>query len=253
MDATITTVRHVTAWYYLLTALAAITAITWLAQRRLLRLGGRLLGLGICLNGLWELALFTVWGRQYETPVPTLVHAVYQSLTEFGPLLVLAVLALSHTRYISLDGWYEPRQTQLHTAVRTIGFGLLVSWSVVVLTLVITSPTTLHIPVTVTRHVTPVYFMAEALLAVTVLAIALTRRNRIALLLFIVMGTFNVLFEVIGLIGGYRTYHDLTAYAAFLIGLSESGTAAALVWMVSTATVIPFRGPVVGGTQEATE
>lgn len=233
MDATITTVRHVTVWYYLLTALAAITAVTWLARRRLLRLGARLLGLGIALNALWELALFTVWGRQYETPVPTLVHAAYQSFTEFGPLLVLAVLGLSHTRHLTLDQWRDPPPTRLHTTVSTIGIMLMFTWIAVVLSLFVVSPRTLHIPVTVTRHITPVYFIAEACLAVVVLTIAVKRRYRTALLLFIVMGTFNVLFEVIGLIGGYRTYHGLTSYASLLIGLSESGTAAAIVWILT--------------------
>ena len=106
---------------------------------------------------------------------------------------------------------------------------------------------------TVTRHVTPVYFIAEACLAVTILAIALKRRDRIALLLFVVMVTFNVLFEVIGLIGGYRTYDGLTAYAAVLIGLSESGTAAAIVWMTITASLTRAVYPVGPGVQEMTE
>jgi len=251
MDATITTVRHVTAWYYLLTALAAITAVTWLARRRLLRLGARLLGLGIILNGLWELALFTVWGRQYETPVPTLLHAAYQSFTEFGPLLVLAVLGLSRTRYLTLDQWHDPRQTRLHTIVSTIGIILLFTWSAAVLTLFIASPKTLHLPVSVTRHVTPVYFIAEACLAIIILTIAVKRRYHTALLLFIVMGTFNVLFEAIGLVGGYRTYHGLSAYASLLIGLSESGTAAAIVWIIATRLLTGSSSSVTGSIQRA--
>lgn len=71
-----------------LTGLTAMVAIAWMAHRRLLKLGLRLLAAGIAVNTGWEAILFTVWDWRYETEVPKLLQAGYQSLTEFGPLLV---------------------------------------------------------------------------------------------------------------------------------------------------------------------
>jgi hypothetical protein len=92
-----------------------------------------------------------------------------------------------------------------------------------------------------------------ALLAVTVLTIVVKRRDHTALFLFVTIGIFNALLEAIGLISGYRTYEGLTVYATLLIGLSESGTAAAIVWMGTKASWKPGTGPVNNGTKEIIE
>lgn len=49
MTLTITTVRHVALWFYFLTGLSAIVAIGWMARRRLVGLGVRLLGALPCI------------------------------------------------------------------------------------------------------------------------------------------------------------------------------------------------------------
>lgn len=229
-------VRHVAVWYYLLTGLTALVAIGWMARRRLLGLGVRLLVAGIAVNALWEALLFTVWGRQYETLVPAAAHALYQSLTEFGPPLLVGVLLLDHTEAISLSAWREP-QTSIHSLVYRGAIGVVALGVTLSVILAVSAPATLLTPITVYRELSAAYFLLAAALALVVLGTAVWQGNRTALVLFATLGAFNVLFEIVGLVGGYRSYHGLTSAAAIFVGLTESGTAAALVWLVvETAT-----------------
>lgn len=114
VPGSITMIRNVALWYYVLTGLTAMVAIAWMAHRRLLKLGLRLLAAGIAVNAVWEALLFTVWNRRYETVVPTLVQAGYQSLTEFGPLLVLGVVLLDRVGWLSLVPWRDASITSSH-------------------------------------------------------------------------------------------------------------------------------------------
>ncbi len=233
----ITIVRHVAVWYYVLTGLTALVAVGWLARRRLLGLGARLLAGGIAVNALWELLLFTVWGRGYETLVPIPIHAAYQSLTEFGPPLVIGVLVLDKSGAIDLSPWQETASTWPHSLLYR---GTIVVVAVVLalcLLLAVRAPVTLSAPILVYREISAWYFVLTAGLTVVVLATAVQRAHPTALVLFAVLGVFNILFEIIGLGAGYRTYHGLTSLAAVFVGLSESGTAAALVWLLLTASV----------------
>jgi hypothetical protein len=242
MALTITTIRQVGLWFYFLTGLSAIVAIGWMARRRIISLGVRLLGYGILINACWELALFTVWNRSYETIVSMPVHAVYQSLTEFGPLLLLAVLGLDRIGVLSLDYWSESEQTRIHRIVFTVAVSLLVIWCGVLLSQLLYAPKLLNDSILVYRDVTQWYFIAEAFLAVSVLGVAIKTRNKLAVLLFLVLGVFNVCFEVVGLLAGFRTYDGISSVMSIVIGLSESGTAAALVWMFATKRVYGIQG-----------
>jgi len=232
----ITMVRHVAVWYYVLTGVTAIVSLGWMAQRRLLGLGLRLLAAGIAVNAIWEALLFTVWGRNYETVVPTLVQVLYQSLTEFGPPLVIGVLVLDYVDGIDCSLWRDTVVTSLHQSIRQ-GVGILLLIVVFsCLTLVIVAPDVLLTPITVYREISWTYFFAATGLALVVLGIAVWRADRTALMLFVVLGSFNVLFEVVGVISGYRSYHGLSAFGSVFVGLAESGVAAALVWIVVEET-----------------
>lgn len=232
----ITITRHVAVWYYLLTGVTAVSAVWWLARRRLLSLGVRLLAAGIAVNALWEGILFTVWERQYETVVPTVVQAIYQSLTEFGPPLVIGVLLIDWAGGIDLSSWRGPTDTTVHRLFRqgaALTLGVLLALG---LFAAVGIPVELHTPITVTREITWLYFAGAAGLALVVLSIAVVRHNRTALLLFVALGVFNVLFELVGLVGGYRSYQGLSPLASLFIGMTESGTAAALVWLLIEST-----------------
>lgn len=233
----ITIVRHVALWYYVLTGLTALVAVGWLSRRRLLGLGARLLVGGIAVNALWELLLFTVWGRRYETLVPVPIHAAYQSLTEFGPPLVIGVLLLDKIGAIDLSPWQETASTSLHSLLYR---GTIVVVAVVLalcLVLAVRAPVTLSTPILVYREISMWYFVLTAGVTAVVLATAVQRAHRTALVLFVVLGVFNILFEIVGLGAGYRTYHGLRLLAAVFVGLTESGTAAALVWILLTPSV----------------
>jgi hypothetical protein len=228
----ITIVRHVAVWYYVLTGLTAVCALGWLAHRRLLALGARLLVGGIAVNALWEGLLFTVWGRRYETVVPMPVQAGYHSLTEFGPPLVVGVLVLDQLGKIDLSPWRDSEQTSLHRTIRRDTTSIVGVGIVLCLSLAVVRPALLSTPITVYRDVSWSYFAVAAGTALAVLGAAVWRRDRVALTLFVVLGVFNVLFEIVGLVGGYRSYHGLASFASVFVGLTESGSAAALVWVL---------------------
>lgn len=233
---TIIITRHIAVWFYVITGVAATIAVSWMVRRRLVRLGTRLLALGIAVNASWELLLFIVWTRRYETVVPTIIQAIYHSLTEFAPLLVLAVLVLDWTGNIDLSPWTESEATEIHRVLRRGTGALLFVWAMLCLGVLLVTPDVLTAPVTVYRELTWWYFVIGAAFTIVVLTVAVQRHDQTALMLFVVLGAFNVLFEVVGLVGGYRSYHNLTPVASVCIGLAESGTAATLVWMVATAT-----------------
>lgn len=69
------------------------------------------------------------------------------------------------------------------------------------LTVAVVAPEVLGTPITVYREISWWYFAAEAILAVAVLRVALWLRDHTALTLFVVLGVFNVLFEVVGVLG----------------------------------------------------
>jgi hypothetical protein len=237
MSNKITIVRHVAVWYYLLTGLTALGVLGWLAHRRLLSLGIRLLAGGIAVNALWEGLLFTVWGRRYETIVSIPVQAGYHSLTEFGPPLVVSVLLLDHVGAINLSAWRESEQTIFHRTVRLGATSTIVVSVLLCLSLAVVRPAVLSTPITIYRDVSWSYFAVAAGTALVVLGAAVWRRDRVALALFVVLGVFNVLFEIVGLVGGYRSYYGLSSFASVFVGLTESGSAAALVWMLVKMSV----------------
>lgn len=227
--------RHVGLWFYLLSGVTATVAVGWMVRRRLLCLGTRLLILGVAVNALWELMLFRIWMRQYETVVPTLVQAVYHSATEFGPLLVFGLLLLDSVGLITLSRWRDEKATKAHRRLWISSCVLIGCWVVGATVLVVRVPNVLTTPITTIRGVDWWYFGLAIVLAVLVVGVSIRRRDWTAIVLFLGLGTFNVMFEVFGLVGGYRQYESLSAVAAVVIGLTESGTAGALVWLVATA------------------
>jgi len=233
----VTMVRHVAVWFYVVTGAAALLAVYWMVRRRFVRFGMWLMGAGIVVNAMWELLLFTVWGRRYETGVPTVAQAAYHSLTEFGPLLVLAVVALDWAGYIDLSPLTDSAETRIHHVMRSGVIAISGVAFALVLGVLVVDPEYLTTPITVYRDVTWWYFAAEAVLGMVVLGAALRRGDRTALALFLVLGTFNVVFEVAGLAGGYRTYAGLSPFASVFIGFAESGIAGAIVWQVVVVAI----------------
>lgn len=237
---TVSMSRHVGSWYYILTAATAVGAV-WLAHRRNReRLAVVVLMLGIALNLGWELALTLVWGRTYHVAGVPVVQLTYQALTEFGPLMLVLMLALEATgRVAGLDQFSErrARSTTKDGHILAIYTCVTVIFGAVLVTGAGDGGT-----VAVQRHVTWTFFGAEALLAVLVFGGCLLRRSQEAIGVFLLVGALNVVVEFVALATGLRTYTGLSprlpaGLLSVLIGYSEGGTAAAITWTAVSSQV----------------
>jgi len=229
----ITTSRNVGSWYYAMTGATAIGAV-WLALRRnRTRLAVVALAVGVALNLGWELALNVGWGRTYHAAGAPVVQLTYQALTEFGPPMVLLLLALEATgRPLGLE---LPTERQAGSTTTDRRFLAAYAGVVTVVGVLLVTGTGASGSVAVQRHVTWTFFAAEALLAALVLGACLLWRSRGTVAVFVLVGTLNVAVEVLGLATGLRIYAGLPPWLpaellAVLIGYAEGGTAAALVW-----------------------
>lgn len=228
------TVREVGAWYFVLTSLLFALAVYGSLRRRLVGFGLLVLTIGAGLNLAWEAALFTVWGRAYESPLPTPVHAAFQGLTEFGPLFLIVLLVADAFGWLVLDPW---RDATVHPWVRPASWAVLgMAGAVFAMAFwaEISAPGTLASPVRVYRFVDASFLLTEAVIALGALGLAIGLRNRPAVALFAVVGGLNVLVEVGGLWLGFRSYQGFSGLASVVVGLGEGGAASALTWIMAT-------------------
>lgn len=245
------TVRIVGAWYYLLTAVLLSVAILWTVRRRVRRLGAIVLACGFLLNLVWEILLFTVWGRTYDSPLPPLVQLLFQSATEFGPLFLLLLLGAERFRWFSLDAWRDEP---------TPAWSGWTNWlAMVPLLVALLAAGVLSVahwgwwnwPVRVYRHVDSSFFWSEGTVAAAALGVALWRADGRAIGWFFLVGGTNVLVELGGLVTGTRSYGSAGWPLAFVIGFGEGGAAAALTWIAATGTWAGIRRHTFGwGRQE---